>query len=69
MRERVTVQPAPKYHTKGCSHSLADSAGARTLVFVAFEPFLGAEFRASIARTPVCAILWRSPRLSFFFRG
>ena len=29
-------QPAPKYHTKGCSHSSADSLGARTLVFTAF---------------------------------
>ena len=32
--------------------------------FVAFEPLLGAEFRASIARTPFCAVLWRSPNLS-----
>ena len=32
-------QPAPKYHTKGCSRSSVDSPGARTLVFVAFEPF------------------------------
>ena len=54
-------QPAPKYHTKGCSHSSADSPGARTLVLVACEPFLGAEFRASIVRTPFCAVLWRSP--------
>ena len=54
-------KPAPKYHTKGCSHSCVDSPGARTLVFVAFETFLGAEFRASIARTPFCATLWRSP--------
>ena len=30
----VTQQPAPKYHTKGCSRSFADSPGARTLVFV-----------------------------------
>ena len=58
-------QPAPKYHTKGCSRSFADSPGARTLVFAAFEPFHSCEFRASIARTPFCAILWRSP--SFFF--
>ena len=28
----ILVQPAPKYHTKGCSHSSADSPGARTLV-------------------------------------
>ena len=56
-------QPAPKYHTKGCSHSSADSPGARTLVFVAFEPFLGAEFPTSIARTPFCTILWRSPKI------
>ena len=59
------IQPAPKYHTKGCSHSSADSPGARTLVFAAFEPFLSREFRASIARTPFCAILWRSP-INFF---
>ena len=26
-------QPAPKYHTKGCSHSSVDSPGARTLFF------------------------------------
>ena len=31
------TQPAPKYHTKGCSHSSADSRGARTLVFAAFD--------------------------------
>ena len=38
-------QPAPKYHTKGCSHTSADSPGARTLVFVAFEPcFIGVNF-------------------------
>ena len=57
----IQTQPAPKYHTKGCSRSSAESPGARTLVFVAFEPFLGADFRASLARTPFCAILWRSP--------
>ena len=62
--EREQTQPAPKYHTKGCSRSSVDSPGARTLVFVAFEPFLGADFRVSIARTPFCAILWRSPRIS-----
>ena len=61
------IQPAPKYHTKGCSHSSADSPGARTLVFAAFEPFHSCEFRASIARTPFCAILWRSPRYFLFF--
>ena len=55
-------QPAPKYHTKGCSRSSVDSPGARTLVFAAFEPFSSCEFRASIARTPFCAILWRSPK-------
>ena len=54
-------QPTPKYHTKGCSRSFADSPGARTLVFAAFEPFHSCEFRASIVRTPFCAILWRSP--------
>ena len=27
----MNVQPAPNYHTKGCSHSSADSPGARTL--------------------------------------
>ena len=58
------AKPAPKYHTKGCSHSSADSPGARTLVFAAFEPFHSREFRTSIARTPFCAMLWRSPSLS-----
>ena len=52
----VEIQPAPKYHTKGCSRSSVDSPGARTLVFAAFEPFSSHEFRASIARTPFCAI-------------
>ena len=61
------TQPAPKYHTKGCSHSSADSPGARTLVFAAFEPFHSCEFRPSIARTPFCAILWRSPNDHFDF--
>ena len=62
-------QPAPEYHTKGCSRSSADSPGARTLVFAAFEPFSSCEFRASIlARTPFCAILWRSPILCFSAR-
>ena len=56
------IQPSPKYHTKGCSRSSVDSPGARTLVFAAFEPFSSCEFRASIARTPFCAILWRSPK-------
>ena len=55
-------QPAPKYHTKGCSRSFADSPGARTLVFAALAPFHSCEFRASIARTPFCAILWRSSK-------
>ena len=55
-------QPAPKYHTKGCSRSSADSPGARTLVFAAFEQFSSCEFRARIARTRFCAILWRSPK-------
>ena len=32
---------------------------------VAFGPFLGAEFRASIPRTPFCAILWCSPTFCF----
>ena len=59
--ETHTDQPAPKYHTKGCSRSSADSPGARTLVFAGCEPFHSHEFRASIARTPFCAILWRSP--------
>ena len=58
---RTNDSASAKYHTKGCSHSCADSPGARTLVFAAFEPFHSCEFRASIARTPFCAILWRSP--------
>ena len=57
----LLLQPAPKYHTKGCSRSSGDSPGARTLVFPAFETFSSCEFRASIARTPFCAILLRSP--------
>ena len=57
-------QPAPKYHTKGCSRSCVDSPGARTLVFAASEPFSIHEFRASIARTPFCTILWRSPSIA-----
>ena len=57
------IQPAPKYHTKGCSHSSVDSPGARTLVFAAFEPFHSCEFRASIARTPFYQVK-RSQRLS-----
>ena len=61
---RVRSGQTPKYHTKGCSRSSVDSPGARTLVFVAFEPFPGADFRASIARTPFCAILWRSPMVA-----
>ena len=64
---RDNYQPAPKYHTKGCSHSTADSLGARTLVFAACEPFHSCEFRASIGRTPFCAILWRSPMLGTVF--
>ena len=28
---RTSTQPAPKYHTKGCSRSSADKAGAQTL--------------------------------------
>ena len=32
--------------------------------FAAFQPFSGGDFRASIARTPFCAILWRSPKFS-----
>ena len=51
--------PHLDFPEKGCSHSAADSPGARTLVFAAFEPFHSCEFRASIARTPFCAILWR----------
>ena len=56
------AQPAPKYHTKGFSRSFADSPGAWTLVFAAFQPFHSCEHRASTARTPFCAILWRSPK-------
>ena len=33
--------------------------------FAAFEPLSSHEFRASIARTPFCAILWRSPTVAF----
>ena len=40
-----TGQPAPEYRTKGCSHSSADSPGARALVFAAFEPSHSCEFR------------------------
>ena len=51
-----------KYHTKGCSRSSVDSPGARTLVFAAFELFSRCKCQVSIARTPFCAILWRSPK-------
>ena len=61
LTEFATDQPAPKYHTKGCSRSSVDSPGARTLGFAALVPFSRCKFRASIARTPFCAILWRSP--------
>ena len=57
----VSSQPAAKCHIKECSRSCVDSPRARTLVFAAFESFSSCEFRASIARTPFCAILWRSP--------
>ena len=53
----------PKYHTKVCSRSCVESPGARTLVFAAFQPFPSCEFRASIARTPFCALRWRSPNI------
>ena len=66
-RHANVVQPAPNYHTTGCSRSSADSPGARTLVFAALEPFHSCEFRASIARTPFCAILWRSPSRYLLF--
>ena len=58
--EKLSAWPTPTYHTKACSCSSVDSPGARTLVFAAFQPF-----RASIARTPFCAILWRSPISTF----
>ena len=35
--------------------------------FAAFEPFSSHEFRALIARTPFCAILWRSPTWNWAF--
>ena len=60
-------QPAPKYHTKGCSRSSAESPGARTQVLTAFESFSNCEFQTSIARTPFCAILWRSPSIAVVF--
>ena len=34
---------------------------ANTGFFAAFESFSSCEFRASIARAPFCAVLWRSP--------
>ena len=46
----------PQSITQKGVHTSVDSPGARTLLFAAFEPFL-----ASIAQTPFCAILWRSP--------
>ena len=64
--EKVRVnQPAPKYHTK--MSSSVDSPGAQTLVFAAFESFFSCEFRASIAQTPFCAMLWRSPTPRLFW--
>ena len=45
-------------------HARPLTARERTLVFAAFEQFPSHEFRASIARTPFCAILWRSPTIA-----
>ena len=59
-------QPAPKYHTKGCSRSSVDSPGARTLVFAALEPFSSCEFRASIARTPFGRYFGALPKMPFW---
>ena len=53
---------SPEVSHKRCSCSSVDRPGARTLVSAAFEPFPSHEFRASIARTPFCVILWRSPQ-------
>ena len=33
LRNRVKVQPAPKYHTKGCSRSSVDSPGSANIGF------------------------------------
>ena len=53
--------PAPKHHIKECSHSSVDSPGARTLFFCSIWSISSCGFRASIACTPFCAILGRSP--------
>ena len=41
---RAPHQPAPKYHTKGCSRSSVDSLGAQTLFFAALSHFLATNF-------------------------
>ena len=50
-----STQPAPKHHTKGCSHWFGDSPGARTLVFAALLPFLAVVFGPQKPRTPLCS--------------
>ena len=55
------TQPAPKYHTKGCSHSSRWQPGSANTGFCSTWAISSCEFRASIAWTPFSAILWRSP--------
>ena len=50
---------------KGVHARLLTTREVRTLVFAAFEPFSSHEFRASIARTPFCVTLWRSPNFNW----
>ena len=61
---KTIAQPAPKYHTKGCSRSSVDSLGARALVFAAFERFLDAEFSGiDSANALLCDTLSTKARL------
>ena len=67
MKKKSALPPSPKSASAKVSHkrvfTLArwQPGSANTGFFAAFEPFHSCEFRASIARTPFCAILWRSP--------
>ena len=55
------VQLAPKYHTKGCSHSSLDNPRARTLVFAARWPHLAPNSGLNSANTLLCDTLAVSP--------
>ena len=63
----TAIQPAPKYHTKGCSHSSADNPGVRTLAFAAFEPFVVVNFGVNSANTLLCDALALSQQFQLRF--